>query len=222
MNSSIQSTESYQLVVNDNGEKTERVVESIREFINQASLDTALGIGKLVIDEFYDGNLNRWRKRGPKDASLRKLARHEKLPISASCLYRSIAIYELFARLDGKTRWSRLSATHFRAVLALSEEEQIKQLDAAQENTWSTKKLEEEVIKCRKSTNGIGRPRLPKLVKSLRCIQTSIRNSESAFNNPQSIAELSHASVLLLRDELAALRSKIESYQSKLEDIKGV
>lgn len=219
MDNRLQSAESYQLTLKDNSERTERVIASIRAFINQASLVTALGIGKLIIDEFYAGNLNLWRKRGSKDTSLRKLARHEKLPISASCLYRSIAIYELFERLDGKKRWSRLGATHFRAVLALCEEEQVRMLDNAQGKAWSTKRLEEEVMKSRKITNGIGRPRLPALVKSLRCIQTSIRNSESAFNNPQSIAELSLASVVLLREELAALRSKIESYENKLEEI---
>lgn len=80
-------------------DRVERAVQRLGAVIGATSLQLALAIGRVVIEELYSGDLSRWRLRGPKDHSLRRLANDPRLTISASALYRAIGIYELKVRL---------------------------------------------------------------------------------------------------------------------------
>jgi hypothetical protein len=127
----------------------DRVVGQLNEICKVATLEFSISVGRLIIDSFYRGDCERWRKRGTKQASFRKLSRHPELPMSAVALYRSVAIYELSQRL-GMSDWKHVCATHLRLVLPLPEEEQEKLLKLAETNTWSIRRLDEEVSLVRK------------------------------------------------------------------------
>jgi hypothetical protein len=109
-----------------------------------ATFDLAMKVARIVIDEFYSGNLSAWRERGPKDVSFRALAVHPRLSMSASALYRSVAIYELCDRLQINSQ-NHLSASHLRLVLPLAPESQARLLHDAESNRWSVRRLEEEI-----------------------------------------------------------------------------
>jgi len=80
-------------------DRVDRAVQQLNTICKVATMDFALAVGKLIIDEFYDGRVDSWRLREPKDHSLRKLSRHPDLPMSPGALYRSVAMYEVCSRL---------------------------------------------------------------------------------------------------------------------------
>jgi hypothetical protein len=127
---------------------TDDPIDCVVHRLNAICRDTALGfslcVGKLIIDSFYGGDVGRWRARGPKTCSFRKLARHPALLLSPGALYRSVAIYELCERL-GVNSWKRVSATHLRAVLSLPPEHQQRLLLEAEAQGWPVRRLEQEV-----------------------------------------------------------------------------
>src|SRR3974377_309327 len=79
--------------------KVERVVRQLNALCKTATFDFAMSVGKLIIDNFYSGDLGAWRNRGAKNFSFRRLAKHPDLPMSASALYWSTAIYEVSRRV---------------------------------------------------------------------------------------------------------------------------
>src|SRR6266513_2543056 len=59
----------------------EAVVQGLNRLCRQATFEFTLAVGEMVIDKVYGGDLNLWRSRDPtKIISLRKLARHARLP----------------------------------------------------------------------------------------------------------------------------------------------
>src|SRR5579859_4921759 len=126
-------------------EEVERVVAQLHDLCRAATMDFALSVGKLIISNFFSGNLASWRDRDPKkNASLRRLAAHPDLPMSPAVLYRSIAIYELCERL-GIRSWKHVSTTHIRLVLPLEPAEQARLLRLCEAHAWPVRRLDEEV-----------------------------------------------------------------------------
>jgi hypothetical protein len=108
--------------------------------------------------------------------------------MSPGSLYRSVAIYELSARL-GFARWKSLSASHLRLVLPLPEHEQSELLARADEEHWTLSRLEREVISIRsrcpeKNLKG-GRRRNSALLTQLRGLERAL----SVLGDPQFEAE---------------------------------
>jgi CheY-like chemotaxis protein len=135
----------------------------------RATFEFALSIGKVVIDNVYAGDLRAWRDRGPKDASFRKLAKHPDLPMSPSALYRSVAIYELSARLGISPR-GQLSSSHLRVVLPFSHAEQERLVRRAEVERWSVARLSEETALLAQGRGRGGRGKKPPLLTTLRTL----------------------------------------------------
>lgn len=123
------------------------VVAQIRRLVRDASLEFALRVGAIIIHHFYDGESDVWRSRGRKTSSFRKLARHPQLLLSAGAPYRCVALYELCDRLDATSRWGQLGASHLRLVLGLPQVLQEQLLTNANNERWTVKKLQEEVLR---------------------------------------------------------------------------
>jgi hypothetical protein len=145
-----------------------RVVLQLNAICKGATFEFAMAVGRLVIDEFYRGDLQAWRERGRKTASFRRLAQHPDLPMSPAALYRSVAIYALSRRLYVQAP-KHLSTTHFRLVLPLAGEHQEELLRHAETDSWSVERLREEI-----ADRGIqpvshrgGRTRRPRIEASL-------------------------------------------------------
>jgi hypothetical protein len=85
----------------------DEVVRGIAAAQEKHGLALAVEVGSLIVDTFYGGDIAVLRDRGPKEASLRRLAEHPDLPMSPAALYRTVAIYELAERLGGVSTWKQ-------------------------------------------------------------------------------------------------------------------
>ncbi len=123
-------------------ELVENVVLRLNAIRRAATFDFVMGVGALIVETFYSGDLTAWRMRGRKEASFRRLSRHPDLPMSSVALYRCVAIYEMCERL-GIRNWKHVTTTHLRVVLPLPPETQRQLLDAAESSCWSVRRIEE-------------------------------------------------------------------------------
>jgi hypothetical protein len=153
----------------------ERVLVELNRLCRATTLEFALGVGKIVVDGFYEGDISAWRKRGVKDSSFRALARRPELPMSPGALYRSVAIYEVCERLGGSAQWKHVSTSHLRLVLGLKQEDQARLVALAEAKRMTVSQLEKEVAKVRPaiSVRGGRRP-IPELARTLRTIRRCI------------------------------------------------
>ncbi|HEY5960029.1 MAG TPA: hypothetical protein VIV60_25930, partial [Polyangiaceae bacterium] len=142
-----------QLVCVESSQQSVTLDERVRKTIYQlcvltrgATLEFAMGVGKVVVDTLYDGDLSAWRSRARKDHALRALASNPDLPLSASALYRALAIYELSRRNTRDMGWRHLGVSHLRTVLGLPSETQNRLLASAETERWTVARLEREVL----------------------------------------------------------------------------
>lgn len=175
------------------GAKVDRVVRELQELARQGALDMAFRIGNLIVDRFYGGDLNLWRRRGRKSVSLRALTRHPELPFSAAAIYRAVAIYELVERVGGVSAWKHLGPGHFRAVLALPEREQVRCLSVAEERALTVGQLEAQILTLKHWSSRGGRPRLPRYVKTLRKLRKLGEAPDVLRADPEELRALSPA-----------------------------
>lgn len=148
--------------------RVDAAARKINALSRAAALEFAFEIGRTVIETLYEGQLGEWRNRGRKEAGLRELAAHPSLCISASTLYRSLAIYELCTRL-GRRSLHNLGVSHLRAILSASPTDQALLVARAEEEAWSVARLEREVAdRAQVNRNRGGRPRSPEYIKSIR------------------------------------------------------
>ncbi len=192
------------------------------ELAKDASVEHAVEIGRLVIEELYNGDLSTWRSRGPKAHSLRDLARRSELPISSSALYRSIALYELRERLGGIEPWSQagLGISHLRLVLGLPADDQRRLLDRAVTESWTVAELERETVGVRaaqpvKKTRG-GRPRLPRFVKSINKLRKCTQDRSEFFGDVDAVANMDAEEVDELRSQLAELHARVAELEAAI------
>jgi len=161
-------------------ESMQLVVSQISQICRDSSLEFALRVGAVVVHNFYEGDVDAWRTRGPKIHSFRRLSQHPDLPMSPAALYRCVAVFELCERLNATSRWRRLGASHFRTVVGLEPKEQEKLLATANKNRWSVKLLQAAAARRRPSDSRKGgRKRRSTLVKSLSSIHRSLEDCDS-------------------------------------------
>lgn len=197
----------------------QRVGHAIKELqglARGASLSFALAVGRIVIDTLYDGDLSAWRSRERKDYALRALAARSDLPVSASALYRALAVYELSRRAGEHTMSSaHLGLSHLRAVLGLPPELQQRLLKLAEEERWTVARLEREILGLRPGArpNGGRRPVAP-YIKSIRRIHQL--TSPEALQGLEEWTKLDAAELEQLTSQLAQARDRLERMEQIL------
>jgi hypothetical protein len=107
------------------------------------SLDAALTLGGAVLDRYFGGDLEAWRGRAG-SVTLRGLASEPGVSLSASTLYRYVAIAALCRKLD-RSHFDHLGVSHLRQVLRLPVEEQVELLQRAEAERWTVRKLTRQV-----------------------------------------------------------------------------
>ena len=193
----------------------DRVVDTLVNDLNQlktkSSLEMSLKMGKLIVECIYGSDLSIWRQHLAKETSFRKLAARTKrdLRVSATFLYRAVALYELTCRI-GTREASGLTMTHFRAVLGLPEHDQTTLLEAAEANGWSTERLEREATAVRATLlQRKGRPASPALTKAVRKLVGACTVVEAALSQKNAGA--------LSQDELESIYRAVDEIKTRLE-----
>jgi hypothetical protein len=195
----------------------DEVAEKLNELTRLRGLELAAEMGKVVIDNFFDGDLEAYRSRGIRDASLRKLAKHPKLGISPTTLYRSIETFALSDRL-GNPEWKNLTTSHVRAVLGLKEEDQQKLLTQAEDKGWTAQQLQTQAAKSKKKiADGRGRPPLPRFQKSLQQMGKFFADPDDSFGDTEKLDELEDDVALSLFKTVTDAKSKIDELQKQLQ-----
>lgn len=179
----------------------------------------ALTIGRIVIEEIYDGDLTSWRQRGPKDTSLRHLAVDPRLTISASALYRALGIYELKIRHADHPMWEMLTVCHLRAVLGLPAPEQTRLLDLATASSWTTQALEQAAAAsrdCHKTSRG-GRPRKLQLVRAIESAERALTDDQEEVDSRVALDDVPPEQRGDLLQRLHRLRGRCDALVAALE-----
>ena len=190
----------------------DEVVQELNDIHRGAALETALRIGRLIVDRFYGGDLTSWRTHRAKEASFRKLAARadSNLHISATGLYRAVALYELTERLNLKDV-REIGVTQLRLVLGLPEPQQRLLLAQAQENGWQSQRLELEASRLRaRLGKRSGRIPVPPLARVARTISQLSSRARSMVREEDFVRPLS-------RDEVRSVHQAIEGAKQELE-----
>lgn len=193
-------------------QRVRRAVSRINELVGGTSLQLALAIGRVVIEELYGGDPSAWRERGPKEHTLRQLALDSSLKISASSLYRAIAMYELEMRMGNHPMWGVLTTCHIRAVLGLPEGEQRRLLELALREQLTTLALEEAAGEARrqvKVSRG-GRPRKPRFARSIEHAESALADDGTAFGDLDALESMSPAQRGELERRLVFVRQRCD------------
>ncbi|GEM_PF-1288575 len=157
-------------------------LRSLHEICHHAALEFAIRVGRLVVDTFYGGSWERWRKRGKSDPSLRRLARCQDLPLSMAQLYRCVAVSEVSHRLPGFSTWRNIGASHVRAVIGLAEQQQRRLLVEANQGHWTVHRLELEVRALRSAAaSRRGRPPLSERSRQVSSIKRWLEDCPESF-----------------------------------------
>ena len=192
-----------------------QVAEKIRNLQRGATLDLALGIGRIIIKDIYGGDLTVWQSHGAKEASFRRLAENHDLGMSFSTLQRSVAIWELCQRL-GVSTWKHLGVSHLRTVLGLPEKHQRKLLAHAEDDQWTVEKLAAEAGKVKKS-RGSGRPPLPSFVKAIGRLGKIADDRERLFGDLDRLDALSPEEAEALYQRIIGVKLACEDLQLRLQ-----
>lgn len=196
----------------------DEVVRQLNEMQRGAAFDLALRMGKLIVDRFYGGSLAAWRAHATREVSVRKLARRcgQDLAVTATSLFRAIALYELSDRL-GVSTWKHLSVSHLRTVLGLPEEEQRRLLAEADAQAWTTSRLEAEASKIRRALRGLrGRRPLPVFVKTINRLGGVLSAREEVLASVESMATIDRQEAIRLSSTLQAVQELVSGLQQRL------
>ncbi len=199
-------------------EVMDTVVRELNEALRGSTMDLHLRIGQLVIDRLYGGDLNAWRAQGPKEASFERLAARagHDLLVSASSLYRAVALFELTERL-AISKWKSLGVSHLRAVLGLPDRDQRPLLSAAEREKWTVKRLEAEVSKLRSSADRRrGRPPLPAFIKTVHRIAKALVHPMRDLSGLDHLDRLTHVEIVRLHGLVAQAREHLQVLETRL------
>jgi hypothetical protein len=187
-------------------------LDRLKSITRTASIGFALEVGRAVVEGLYQGDPTGWRTRARKDYALRILAASPELPVSASALYRALAIYELHVSTEcDVTAWRHLGASHVRAVLGLDTSRQMALLSAAERAGWTVARLEREALQHRSAARiRGGRRPIPSYVKAIRQIHK--------LTAPEALEGLEHSDALAA-DDLVDLVEKVNEARARLASL---
>jgi hypothetical protein len=194
-------------------EVLDSIVHELNDIYRASTMEIHLRIGRLIVTKLYGGDTTAWRKHGAKETSFQKLAHRtdRDLLVSASSLYRAVALYELTERV-GISSWKYLGVSHLRTVFGLPDPEQRRLLVLADRERWAVSRLWSEAAKLRAAdTEKTRRRRLPPFAKSLHRIER-LALPKHAF------AGLDHTE-RLLDDEVVRLQRIVSEVREHLDAV---
>ena len=120
-------------------------VREINRIYVTKTLETYLAIGRYVLETFFEGDFEVFRSRRRSDENFKALAQREDLMVSATTLWRSVAVLQQSRGLPGEVARG-LSISHHLELLKVKDEERKAGLArAAVEEGMSRGELAEEI-----------------------------------------------------------------------------
>ncbi|HMR76995.1 MAG TPA: hypothetical protein PKD61_17870 [Polyangiaceae bacterium] len=202
-----------------NDDSIERTVAEIRHLTRKAALDLALEIGEIVFRRIFDGDMKSVRKHGPKHASFRQLALHPELPMSATGLWRSVTMFELWLRLPQLKNCKHISANHIHAVLALPPRDQERLLKRAERQKWRASELWAQAAARRKGAGG--RPPKLEIVKALDQLRRVAVVPLSTFSDRSVIRRMGEEEVEVALVTLDEIEQRLAALRAALREAAG-
>ena len=194
----------------------EKIVFELNKLCRQKTLEFSLSVGALIIERLYRGELALWRRRGRKCNSLRRLAEHPGLPMSAPSLYRCIAIYEMNERL-GVRSWRHVSTGHLRLVLSLPHADQERLLRNVEADKWSVSRLRQALVAMERDGRAApprgGRKRLSVVCRTSRQLDRGLDACRDLLAlSPENVGQESRRSVLDLVQRMSELCAQVQHH----------
>jgi len=180
----------------------DNVVNDMRGLVAKHGVELSVEIGRLILDRLYGGDVQRWRYRGNKDISFRKLQHHPRLPFSAAHLSRAVMIYMLSRRKPELMLTRNLGPSHLHELAGLPEEEQDRIFDLAERECWSVKQIREVVGESRLKQRG-KLTSIRRIVQILRLLDKWARDGSFTF----AAEAFRGVELIELRELLAIARS---------------
>ena len=137
----------------------------VQRMAERSGLEVGLAIGRYLLETFYDGDYSQFHSRGG-GPTLRALAAHPDLELSATYLYSSVAISEQVQSWP-EALVHALSFSHHRELLSVRDPDARRRL-AVQcwESSWSCSVLSEEIRRRFPAPpTRRGRPRTPAVAR---------------------------------------------------------
>jgi hypothetical protein len=189
----------------------EELVRDLRQLYCVKGIELMVRIGQLIVERIYGGNCAKWRSHGRKNTSFRKLSSHPDQPFHASQLSRAVSIYLLTQRGPELTQFAHVGPSHLQEILGLEQGEQDRLLRRVETESWSTRRLREEVRACQPRADRRGGPR--KLPSFQRCVQ---QWSERVVSRAllTDLGELGHLPPETARELLTVVRSLCQQSES--------
>lgn len=201
-------------------ETVDNLVAELTTIHRERSIDLALAIGETVVKRFYAGDVSKLHDRSKQDTSLRMLASHPDLPVSATSLYQSVALYEFAERTQLVSTCEHLGVSHYRLLLGLPEKAQKRLATQAEKHRWTVKKLEEKTRAERKKNprSAGGRPVLPTFVKSIHALRKYADAKSDLFGDLEQLDGMDEKDAAELYQTVTGLKLRLAELQEKLQE----
>jgi hypothetical protein len=137
------------------------MVAELKQLDRRSGFDRLVGVGRLVLEKFFDGSAAAWRERRKnKNNSVRRLALHPDCPFSHSSLNQALGVYVTVRALPCVQTFEHVASSHVVAVLHLPLQDQRTWLERAEIERWSVRQLKRELLEARRLCGERrGRPR---------------------------------------------------------------
>ena len=153
------------------------LVSELRELYYIKGLELMLRIGELILGRLYGGDVKKWKSRGRKDFSFRKLQQYPDLPFKASMLSRAVSMYVLSRRRADLLQLENVSQTHLQELINLDPTLQDDLIARVESEKWTVQRLRAAVIRSLPPvTRRAGRPRSPAFSRQLRNLKSIVED----------------------------------------------
>lgn len=143
------------------------VVADINAAVRHRGLQMARDLARIVLDAFFDGDLEAYRQRSGQNIYFQRLAERDDLDVSYHQLWTALAVSDQIDLLpDGVG--DKLSMSHHRLLLSVRDKDQkLAIAQQAVDESMTRRELKKVLAERRDGRpNKLGRPRLPSFVKA--------------------------------------------------------
>jgi len=204
--------------------KVNALVHKLTDFYSRQVLLTSYELGKLVVEELFDGDPSTIHQHGPKENALASLLRHDQLPCSSATLSRAVRVYELLSRLPQFKDHKQLALGHLYAVLPVAEDKQERLLELAVDKKWTAENFQEHIAKLNKkelSGSSRGRPALPEGLKALGVVERLL-DKETGLHDLEFVEKLETKQIERMKTVVEEMEAWCVQAKSALERRLGV